>query len=60
MATQPSTRNSAGQTRDTGVVDAVQGDDDRHPDLLTSWLVLVVLALLVIVGLALLAVRSAG
>lgn len=44
---------------DREVVDARPPDDERS-QVLTSWLVLVILALVVIVGLFLLAVRSSG
>ena len=58
MAIQPSAGDGSGSKpggRD--LADAIQGDDQRSR-LLTSWLVLVVLALFVVGGLILLAVRG--
>ena len=58
MAIQPPAADgSNSEPGDRGLADAIQGDDQR-PRLLTSWLVLVALALFVVVGLVLLAVRS--
>jgi hypothetical protein len=42
------------------VVDPTAPPDGEHARLLTSWLVLVVLALMVVVGLVLLALRGGG
>lgn len=60
MGVQPSTGDlSDSEPGDPELVDTRQGGDNR-PQVLTSWLVLVILALVVIVGLVLLAVRGAG
>ena len=58
MAIQPPAGDSSdGRPGDRDLANAVQGDEQR-PSLLTSWLVLVALALVVVAGLVLLAVRG--